>query len=307
MTSTDSGKTTLLVLAAGMGSRYGGLKQIDPIGPSGEVVLDYSVYDAIAAGFDRVVFLIRKEIEADFKDALADHFEGRCELVYAYQESSDLPDGYSVPEGRVKPWGTAHAIWACRDLIHEPFAVINADDFYGRSSFQMLYDHLQVLRGKEGRYCMVGFVLRNTLSENGGVARGICSCNDDGTLQTVVESFDVREQDGRVSCDKAGGGREPLSGDEPASMNMWGFTPDLFERLDAGFPPFLDNLIDPLKSEYMIPEIVDEGVARGVVTVDVLTCNDKWMGVTYPEDKPAVQAGMQRLIDAGSYPVVLWE
>jgi dTDP-glucose pyrophosphorylase len=298
-------KPTLVVLAAGMGSRYGGLKQIDPIGPSGEVVLDSSVFDAIRAGFGKVVFIIRKDIEADFRDALEAHYTGRIEVEYAFQDLMDLPQGYALPEGRTKPWGTTHAMLACRDLVNEPFAVINADDFYGRQSFQVLGDWLRAHTASENVYSLVGFILAKTLSEHGSVSRGICSASN-GLLVDVEECYEIqRTAEGPIQARRRAG-VTTVTGDEPVSMNMWGFTPDVFRYMTDNFTDFLDGMADPMKAEYLIPSIVQELIENGKVTVDVLNSTEQWFGVTYPEDKPAVVKSVRTLIEDGVYPESLW-
>ncbi len=296
---------TLVVLAAGIGSRYGGLKQIDPIGPSGEVVLDYSVFDAIRAGFGKVVFIIRKDIEADFREALESHYLGHIDVDYAFQSLEDLPAGYDLPKGRTKPWGTSHATLACHDLVKEPFAVINADDFYGQHSFQVLSDWLCAHAASRNVYSLVGFTLAKTLSEYGGVSRGICRAAD-GLLVEVEECHEIqRTTEGTIQARRREG-MTTVTGEEPVSMNMWGFTPDVFPHMMNKFSVFLDDMADPLKSEYLIPSTIQDLIDEGTVKVDVLNSTEQWFGVTYPEDKPAVVKNVRALIDAGTYPVSLW-
>lgn len=298
-------KPTLVVLAAGMGSRYGGLKQIDPVGPSGEVILDYSVYDAIRAGFGKVVFIIRKDIEDAFREALGSHFEGRIDVGYAFQSLEDVPEGFAVPEGRAKPWGTTHATLACRNVVNEPFGVINADDFYGRGSFELLANALVKRENSTGDHLLIGFPLRNTISEHGTVSRGICGVGTDGRLTEVEECHNIRPVDGGVEVGRASG-TEVLDGSQTVSMNMWGFTPDFFPAAQAGFARFLHKMENPLKSEYYIPTVVQDLIDDGSAKVEVIQSDETWLGVTYPEDKPMVIEGLKALIDRGVYPPSLW-
>ena len=300
-----SPKPTLVVLAAGMGSRYGGLKQIDPIGPGGEVVLDYSVYDAIRAGFGRVVFIIRRDIEADFKAAVASHFTGRIEVDYVYQELSQVPAGFTVPAGRTKPWGTTHATLAAASAVNEPFAVINADDFYGRETFEILARWLTGKHGSRGIYSLVGFTLSNTLSEHGGVSRGICVVDAEGHMTDIEECHEIERAGDGVKIHRTAGW-DTGTGQEVVSMNFWGFTPDLFDHLRGAFSTFLAGMKDPLKSECLIPTTVGELVKEGKAVVETLRSGEKWFGVTYPADKPAVKASVQALVRAGAYPERLW-
>jgi len=300
-----SQRPTLLVLAAGMGSRYGGLKQIDPIGPSGEVVLDYSVYDAMKAGFGRVVFIIRKDIEKDFKEVMEPHFEGRIPVDYVFQELDKLPEGYDVPEGRTKPWGTSHAMLMAKDTINEPFCVINADDFYGRKAFQLMHDKLLELDGKTGLYTMVAFNLQNTLSENGGVSRGVCRV-EEGLLAGVRETHQIERKDDDSVQGAYEGEPVRLIGNEPVSMNFWGFTPDVFRHAENQMTGFLKTVEDKQKGECLVPVLVDELINSGDATCEVMTSADKWYGVTYPDDKASVQAGIRGLVDSGTYPEDLW-
>lgn len=298
-------KPTLVIMAAGMGSRYGGLKQIDPVGPSGETVLDYSVYDAIKAGFGKVVFVIRPDIEQAFKSSVGDKYSGRIEVDYAFQNLSDLPEGYTVPDGREKPWGTAQAVLCCRDKIEAPFAVINADDFYGRNSFHLLSQELQGYEAGRLKSCLIGFVLRNTLSEHGSVARGICEIDANGNLVDIVERLKI-EKAGEHARDNVDGDYVELTADEVVSMNMWGFTPPLFAKLDEYFRAFLDEKREVPKSEFLIPEVVANLMKDADMQVDVTESDAQWLGVTYSEDKPLVQAGIRNLVDSGVYPESLW-
>lgn len=295
-------KPTLVVLAAGMGSRYGGLKQIDPVGPSGEVILDYSVYDALRAGFGKIVFVIRRDIEEAFKQAVGSKYLGKIEVAYAFQQLDDLPDGAKVPEGREKPWGTAHAVLAARHAVDEPFGVINADDFYGRQSFQRLGDSL---RGGDGGLSLIGFRLDNTVSEHGTVSRGLCRVDGDGRLREVVECHGIRPVEGGIEIRREGK-TEVVDGDRTVSMNMWGFPPDFFGSIQRGFAEFLREPPEPLKSEYYIPTVVQDLVDRDGASVKVVQSPAIWLGVTYPDDKPLVRRGIADLVAKGEYPDNLW-
>lgn len=299
-------KPTLVVMAAGVGSRYGGLKQIDPVGPAGEIMLDYSVYDARRAGFGRVVFIIRRDIEQAFREAVGSHFEGRIPVEYVFQELTDLPPGFSAPPDRVKPWGTAHALFACRRLVREPFAVINADDFYGARSYERLARYLESLAPADTRYAMVGFKLVNTLSEHGSVTRGMCEMSPDGILRRIVERFTVEKTGAGARYQDEQDRWVPLRGDEIASMNMFGFTPTLFEFLAAKFPAFLKGSAGQPKAEFLIPAVADELIREGAASLRVIETPESWFGVTYKEDKPRVMAGIRRQIEAGVYPPRLW-
>ena len=291
---------TLVILAAGMGSRYGGLKQIDPITDRGEFIIDFSVYDAIRAGFDKVVFVIKEENLEDFRETVGKRFENDIKVEYAFQNIGDLPDGYSVPEGRVKPWGTAHALWAARNIVNEPLAVINADDFYGSSAYALLASHLR--NAKDSEYCMVGYVLENTLTENGTVSRGVCEVGDDGYLTDVVERTAIRRV-GSVAQFEEGGVATELPLDCTVSMNCWGFTPDIFDKIGKGFEEFLKNIdANPMKCEYYLPFSVREMMDSGDCTVRVYRSDSSWYGVTYHEDKENVKRSIAKLIDMGMYP-----
>jgi len=290
---------TLVLLAAGMGSRYGGLKQVDPVGPSGETLLDYSIYDALSAGFGKVVFIIRHDIEAQFREVVGRRFEGRVPVEYAFQELSDLPAGFRVPEGRTKPWGTTQAVLAAEGVVKEPFAVLNADDFYGRESFAAVVNHFQ---SGSPDLAMVGFQLKNTLSEFGTVARGICGVGEDGFL-TSVEEFTKIEK-------TAAGAREgarTFTGEELVSMNFWGFQPTVFKDLRSSFNAFLERSGAELKSECYIPATVNELMAAGKARVKMLSSWSPWFGVTYKEDKPRVVGSIARLVEQGAYPARLWQ
>ena len=294
---------TLLVLAAGMGSRYGGLKQIDPVGPSGEAILDYSVYDAMRAGFGRVVFLIRHSIEEAFRETVGARYAGQIPVEYAFQELEDLPAGFSVPEGRTKPWGTTQAVLCAAGAIDGPFAVINADDFYGSASYRALADHLQT--GTRD-FAMVGFVLRKTLSAFGSVARGVCSVDEAGMLRTVVEHTKIEQAGAGARSIQADGSTVALTGDELVSMNMWGFTPTVFAALRGDFERFLREQGGEQKSECYLPNSVNTLVGAGAARVRVLSSPDAWFGVTYREDRESVVARIGELVKAGAYPERLW-
>jgi hypothetical protein len=298
-------KPTLLVLAAGMGSRYGGLKQIDPMGPSGETILDYSVFDALRAGFGRVVFVIRPDFEEAFRERVARRFTGRIDVALAFQTLDSLPPGFTVPAGREKPWGTTHAILCARDELATPFAMINADDFYGRDSFAVLGRRLAALPVDSTAYCMVGFTLANTLSAHGTVARGVCRTDSRGFLTDIAELTHVRRTAEGVE-NAAPSGTAQLTGDEPVSMNMWGFTPRILPQLDEEFRGFLAAHGTEPKSECYIPLSVGNLVKAGRATCEVLRTTSTWFGATYAEDKPQVQASIAALVQAGDYPARLW-
>ncbi|MBQ1672796.1 MAG: nucleotidyltransferase [Bacteroidales bacterium] len=302
-------KPTLLVLAAGMGSRYGSLKQMDGLGPSGEAIIDYSIYDAIQAGFGKVVFVIRHSFADAFRKIYsAERFGGQIDVEFVYQELDCLPEGYRVPEGREKPWGTNHAVMMARDVIHEPFAVINSDDFYGRSGFQAVADFLRGVEGKKGQYALVGYYLKNTLSDFGSVSRGICRADANACLTEVTERTAIqRKADGKVYYAENGTDYE-VSEDSVVSMNFWGFTPDYFAYSDELFKVFLDSeavRTNP-KAEFFIPYVADILIKRGDASFKVLECDAKWFGVTYKEDRPFVVSKIGELIDKGLYPRNLW-
>ncbi|MBQ8200480.1 MAG: nucleotidyltransferase [Clostridia bacterium] len=300
----------LVVLAAGMGSRYGGLKQIDPVGPNGEVLLDYSLFDARRAGFKRVIFLIKHEIEADFRRILGNHIEGHMDVRYAYQQVDMLPEGYAVPEGRVKPWGTGHAVLCCGNLIDAPFLVINSDDYYGVDAYRIAYKTLCELQDDEkARYFMIGYFLKNTLTENGYVSRGVCSVNDEGFLNTVTERVHIIGTCDGPMFTEDGETYHRLNADTLVSMNMFGFTPSLLDEMHRTFPQFLDRvaLENPLKGEYYLPGVVNGMLDRDAATVQVLSSADRWYGVTYHEDKPVVTAALRRMTEEGLYPSPLWQ
>ena len=281
-------------MAAGMGSRYGGLKQLDAIGPSGETIIDYSVYDAIKAGFTKVVFIIRKDFEQEFKSKITDKYEGQIQVEFAFQDLNDLPDEFTCPEGREKPWGTGHAILSARNVINEPFVAINGDDFYGRESFKVVADYYN--KGANN-FSMVAFKLDRTLSSFGGVTRGLCTVNDE-KLNTVIETADLQKTDYGVSSNRD----IELDGSEPVSMNVWGFTPILFKYLEEKFVEFLSENGTEMKSEYLIPSVVNELIQSGQETVHVLRSGATWFGVTYKEDKPYVEGEIEKLVNKEEYP-----
>lgn len=295
---------TLLVMAAGMGSRYGGLKQIDPVGPGGETLMDYSIFDALRAGFGKVVFIIRHDIEKPFRETIGSRFESRVPVEYAFQELDKIPPPFKVPAGRTKPWGTTQAVIMAEDVIHEPFAVINADDFYGAEGYRVLAAHLT---SGTSDYAMVGFVLRNTLSDFGSVARGVSKADADGYLKAVSELTSIeRDGDHAKNTDPAGNVTQ-LTGEELVSMNMWGFTPQVFGQLRDHFNKFLEKSGSEMKSECYVPATVNDLVAGGEARVKVLRTNDAWFGVTYKEDKPRVVESIAALIKKGAYPEKLWQ
>src|SRR5688572_1474246 len=290
---------TLVVLAAGMGSRYGGLKQIDPVGPSGETVLDYAVFDALRAGFTRVVFVIRRDFDALFRERIGRRYEGRARVDYVYQSLDALPPGFIPPANREKPWGTGHAVWCARDAVSDNFAVINADDFYGADSFAQLAKFLNAREPSDTEFAMVGFRLANTLSEHGTVARGVTTAGANGELQSIVEQTGIAAAD-------VGAGRE-YSGEEIVSMNCWGFTPALFSGLDAEFRDFLGHRGGEPKAEFYLPAAVSAMIAHGAAKAWVLPTESTWFGITYREDKPRVETEIAGLVRAGRYPPQLWE
>jgi len=294
---------TLLILAAGMGSRYGGLKQIDPVGPGGETLMDYSVYDALRAGFDKVVFVIRRDIEQSFKEKIGRRYEQRVRVEYVYQELNSLPSGFPVPANRKKPWGTGHAILVAAHAIQEPFAAINADDFYGAESFRLLGRHLLQ---KSPNYAMVGFVLRNTLSEFGSVARGLCRLGPEEFLQNVVELTRIERDGDAAKYTDAAGTIRPLTADEVVSLNLWGFQPQIFQQLEREFIDFLKNYREDEKAEFFVSTVIGRLVGKGEAKVKVLRTPDSWFGITYREDRATVVSGIERLVQSGAYPQRLW-
>lgn len=302
---------TLVILAAGMGSRYGGLKQIDPIDAAGHKIIDFSIYDAIRAGFTKVVFIIKEEHEADFRSCIGDAVSSKIEVEYVYQKLENVPADFTIPEGRVKPWGTAHAISCCKDVVNEPFAVINSDDYYGVSAYQSLYDFLMEPKNTDKlSFAMVGYQLKNTLTENGSVARGCCEMDADNYLISIDERTKIiKTEDGAAYTKDDGVTYIPMSVDTLVSMNMWGFTPEIFGELEKSLDRFFEKEVaaNPLKSECYLPVEVGGMVTEGIASVKVLSSTDKWFGVTYKEDKPFVMESIQKLKDAGVYPEKLWD
>ena len=297
-------KPTLIIMAAGMGSRYGGLKQMDPVGPNGETLLEYSIYDAIQAGFGKVVFVIRTDFAAEFKEQVGSRFENKIEVQYAFQTLETLPDGFSVPEGRTKPWGTGQAVLACKDFVNEPFAVQNADDFYGAEAYQTIAD--EFVQMPEGDSCMVGYLIRNTLSPHGFVSRGICGTTNHH-LSSIIERTHIEpNKSGTIQYVESDIATN-MTGEEICSMNFWGFSPSFFQTLEEKFIAFLTAKGQELKSEWYIPDIVDDMINNKQTKVKVLRSDGKWFGVTYPEDRPTVVAALQAMHDAGKYPPNLWE
>jgi len=309
-------KPTLIIMAAGMGSRYGGLKQVDKITDAGEIILDFSLYDAMMAGFDKVIFVIREEHRDIFRE-LVDERAGRfMEIAYAYQDLHDIPEGFEIPEGRQKPWGTSHAVLACRDLIDGPFAVINADDYYGAGGFVSVYDYLTARAGETRAeqdalpFCMAGYKLANTITENGHVARGVCEMDENGYLKTITERTKIQRQpEGICYTEDDGASWHVLEEDTLVSMNFWGFTEEMIGELKAGISRFFEEEVpqNPMKSEYLLPRVVDKLIKSGKATVKVLPCRDKWCGVTYKEDWQSVHDELQAKKDKGEYPEKLWK
>lgn len=300
-------KPTLFVLAAGMGSRYGGLKQLDGLGPNGETIMDYSIFDAIRGGFGKVVFVIRKDFEEDFREKILNKYIDHIPVELVFQSPDKLPEGFTCPADRVKPWGTNHAVMMGKDAINEPFAVINADDFYGRDSFAVLGKWLSEMNDKTNRYCMVGYRVGNTLSESGSVSRGVCSMDSNRMLTDVVERTKIERIDGKVQYKDENDQWVAIDDNTPVSMNMWGFTPDYFAHSDAAFIEFLNANIGNLKSEFYIPTVVNKLIQEGTSTVEVLDTTASWFGVTYAEDRPSVVAKIQALVDVGEYPERLFK
>ena len=303
-------KPVLVVMAAGMGSRYGGMKQIDPVGPNGQVIVDYSLYDARRAGFETVIFVIKHEIEETFKAAIGDRVAKVMKVKYAFQQLDELPAGFAIPEGRVKPWGTCHAVLAAKDLIDGPFAVINADDYYGPEAFKVIYDYLSThADGTVYDYCMVSYLLKNTVSENGSVARGVCVANEDGTLRSVTERTRIETYENGIHYTEDGGESwHDLPADAPVSMNLWGFGESFLDEAERRFAGWLTEHLEqnPLKCEYFLPLVVSELIDEGKAAVKILHSRDKWYGVTYREDKPTVVAAIAQKTQDGLYPEDLW-
>ncbi len=304
-------KPVLVIMAAGMGSRYGGLKQIDPIDEQGHIIMDYSIYDAKRAGFEKVVVIIKKENEQDFRDAIGSKLSKHIELEYVYQDVKNIPEQYAVPEGRVKPWGTGHAILSCIQAVQGPFAVINADDFYGREAFALIYDYLSTHEDDEKyRYTMVGYQLKNTVTENGHVSRGVCDIDEFGKMKSICERTRIEKHGEEIVFTEDDGAKwTSLDENTLVSMNMWGFSVSMLEELKKGFGEFLEQGIaaNPLKCEYFLPTVVSDLLGEDKATVEVLASKDKWYGVTYMEDKPFVTAALNRMKEEGKYPKLLWE
>lgn len=304
-------KPALVILAAGMGSRYGGLKQIDPIDKHGNKIIDFSIYDAIRAGFKKVIFIIKRENEEDFRTCIGDTVSKYIDVEYVFQDINNVPENFVIPEGRVKPWGTAHAIYCCKDVIDGPFAVINADDYYGQSAFQTLYDFLTTHEDDaKYRYAMVGYELGNTLTDNGSVARGCCITDQNGYLVNIAERTQIEKKNGGAAYTEDGGVTYvPIPLETLVSMNMWGFMPSIIKELGAALDDFFANGVEsnPMKAECFLPIEVDKLLQKGKATVEVLSSKDKWFGVTYKEDKPFVVESIQNLKDQGVYPEKLWE
>lgn len=301
----------LVIMAAGMGSRFGGLKQIEPISDKGETILDFSLYDAFMAGFKKAIFVIKRENEEDFRKLIDNGVAKYMEVDYAFQQLNDLPDGYSVPEGREKPWGTAHAVMAARHLADGPIAVINADDYYGPGAFQTIYDFLEgACDGEKYSYCMVGYDIENTLTENGFVSRGVCKTSEQGFLTEITERTKIQWKDGEIVYTEDDGKTwKNLPKGTTVSMNFWGFTPSMMKEMEAGFPAALDKILaeNPLKGEYFLPGVVDRLLREGKAEVKVLKSRDRWYGVTYKEDKESVVSALQSMKDKGEYPDKLWK
>lgn len=299
----------LVIMAAGMGSRYGGLKQIDPVDKEGHKIIDFSIYDAVRAGFKKVIFIIKKDNEADFRTCIGDVVKGKIEVEYVYQELSDIPAGYSIPEGRIKPWGTAHAILSCRNVIDGPFAVINADDYYGREAFRIIYDYLaNTADDDKYRYAMVGYELGNTLTENGYVSRGVCETDANSYLTDIVERTHIEKTATGAAFTEDGTNYTEISVNCPVSMNMWGFSKSFMKEAGVAFAEFLEQTVpqNPLKAECYLPSVVDGLLKAGKATVKVLHSKDRWFGVTYKEDKPFVMESIAALKAQGTYPQKLW-
>ena len=304
-------QTTLVIMAAGMGSRFGGgIKQLEPMGPNGEIIMDYSIYDAIEAGFNKVVFVTRKDLLETFKEVIGNRIEKVIPVEYAFQEIEYVPEGFEVPAGRTKPWGTGQAILACKGIVTDPFLVINADDYYGKTAFKLIHDYLVSDHKSDKKYdfCMAGFILGNTLSDNGAVTRGICVVDENEHLIGVNETSGIVKTADGAACDDANGNQVACDPKSHVSMNMWGFTPDFLDELESGFKEFLSNIKEgDIKAEYLLPTIVDQLIKSNQANVSVLETKDKWFGVTYKEDKPVVVQSIKKLIEEGKYPEKLYK
>ncbi len=300
-------KPTLLILAAGIGSRYGGLKQADGVGPSGEAILDYSIYDALNAGFGKVVFVIRRDIEKDMEEIFFSKWRDKIEVDYTFQEIDDLPEGYEPPEGREKPWGTGHAIWVAKDKIREPFAVINADDFYGRQSYELAAGFLSDLDNLlHSRYALVGYILNNTLSDHGHVSRAECFVSEKNLLTGIKERLKIHKTPSGPEYEE-NGEKTPIDESTVVSMNMWCFMPSLFQYLEEDLLEFLDKNSNEMKAEFLLPDVIDRLIKSGTVEIPVLKTSEKWFGMTYREDKPEVEKKLAALVESGSYPLPIWK
>lgn len=298
--------TTLVIMAAGIGSRFGGgIKQLEPVGPSGEIIMDYSIHDALEAGFNKIVFIIRRDLEKDFREIIGNRIEKICDVSYAFQESNNLPGGFVTPKERKKPWGTGHAVLSCKGIVNTPFVVINADDYYGKEAFVRVHDYLvsDEVKNNPFAFCMAGFILKNTLSDNGGVTRGVCSVSEDGMLDDVVETSDITKIDGGAGVPDGNGGFTPINAESYVSMNFWGLTPEFIDTLEESFIDFLSNVKEgDIKCEFLLPTIIDNLIKSKKATVKVLETNDKWFGVTYKEDAPIVVDAFKKLVSDGVYP-----
>lgn len=299
---------TLLILAAGIGSRFGGLKQAEGVGPSGEAILDYSIYDAIQAGFKKVVFVIRKDIYEDMKRIFFDKWSGKIEIDYVFQEVADLPGGFTAPADRTKPWGTGHAIWVAREKIKEPFCMINADDFYGRKSYELAGEFLSDIENLlQGKYALIGYILKNTLSEHGFVSRAECSASENGNLKSIVERLKIKRDGNAVLYQDDEGNSREIDENTVVSMNMWGFMPSLFNYLEEGMMDFLEENANSIKAEFLLPNVIDKLIKSGDVTIPVLPSDAIWFGMTYQEDRPLVQGRIMELVKTGIYPSPVWK
>ncbi len=304
--------TALVIMAAGIGSRFGGgIKQLEPVGPGGEIIMDYSIHDALEAGFNKIIFIIRKDLEQAFKEIIGNRIEKAAPVEYVFQELKDLPEGYQVPEGRTKPWGTGQAVLSIKGLVNEPFLVINADDYYGKEVFRKIHDYMVNEMDENAAVydiCMGGFILENTLSENGAVTRGVCQVSKEGYLTGVRETYDIQKKGDKIEANDEKGNPVSVKGDQHVSMNMWGLPPKFLDELEQGFPEFLDSIKDGnLKAEYLLPDIIDRLIQSGRGCVRVLETRDKWFGVTYKEDKEAVVASIRKLIADGVYKENLYD
>ncbi|HKL98528.1 MAG TPA: sugar phosphate nucleotidyltransferase [Mobilitalea sp.] len=299
--------TSLVIMAAGMGSRYGGIKQLEPVGPSGEIIMDYSIYDAIQAGFNKIVFIIRRDLEKDFKDIIGKRIEKQVKVEYVFQDLEALPAGFMKPEGRTKPWGTGQAVLCCKDVVNGAFAVINADDYYGKEGFNKIYQFLNSGKEEKNQYCMAGFILGNTLSDNGAVTRGVCKADKAGLLINIDETSGIIAEGDHASAKNGVGEAVRIDLDSVVSMNMWGFRPELFDELQEGFATFLSGVSEgDLKKEYLLPEVVGNLIRGQKCDVHVLKTSDRWFGVTYKEDKDTVVHSIRLLVDQGVYPAKLF-